>query len=751
MISKKIDEYFNSNLFKPFYVCIGDDDYSETVDKVIALGDIQIIRLSQYCAQPDRKPNLDKLRETLRMADVDCDSNKVIVLGVGEYLALEGMDFANSFLGEIKDFNLGTAHVAFLLRGVSANLIEMTRNDPRLENRQIVFSKNTTSLLEFTFSSVELSMYEDTGIKRVLEICEDGKTLQISVNTDLAFSDSVYPVRVFTNSYDAIKKKTPGFDVDKKMGNDDQWDLFLKDINEKGPLNKVFDSYTFTCNNIEVDFYTHIAGKEYVNWLYYIYLFMKKEELSNAYLKYVIEKSDDFDSFKNNILNEISNISHKNNMFYMFYEARKKLVKQYPDSEVAVFVSNNRYDSEEGIYKLTDNTRVEREEIIADISQHGMPTDLERIYPDLSLYLSKYYFTGDTLNELLSEYFENYKKQKVLNSIEESFLKQVDELAVSRVYNRLRKRDEIVSAIEKEGTFLCWIDALGVEYLSYIVNLAKKKGLSVSVDIGRADLPTITSVNKGFYDNWPTNEKRKVEELDDVKHSEKGGYKYGPSNKYPIHLAKELEIIREVLDEAATDLALRKYDRYVIASDHGASRLAVIRNKEEKYDTDTQGEHSGRCCKAFENYDLPFATEEEGYIVLADYGRFKGSRAANVEVHGGASLEEVIVPVVTLSLKDSSIVIKLVTDIVKADYKTGVSVELFVNKAVAAKLSIEYAGDRFAAQKIDENHYSVNITSIKRACEAQADVYLDEDLVTQIEFKAVGKSASMNDDFDDLF
>ena len=28
--------------------------------------------------------------------------------------------------------------------------------------------------------------------------------------------------------------------------------------------------------------------------------------------------------------------------------------------------------------------------------------------------------------------------------------------------------------------------------------------------------------------------------------------------------------------------------------------------KEEKYNTDTQGEHSGRCCKVFSNYDLPF-------------------------------------------------------------------------------------------------------------------------------------------------
>ena len=63
--------------------------------------------------------------------------------------------------------------------------------------------------------------------------------------------------------------------------------------------------------------------------------------------------------------------------------------------------------------------------------------------------------------------------------------------------------------------------------------------------------------------------------------------------------------------------------------------MRILRRKEEKYETDTKGEHSGRCCKMFEPYDLPFAAEENGYLVLADYGRFKGSRAANVGITEG--------------------------------------------------------------------------------------------------------------------
>lgn len=204
---------------------------------------------------------------------------------------------------------------------------------------------------------------------------------------------------------------------------------------------------------------------------------------------------------------------------------------------------------------------------------------------------------------------------------------------------------------------------LGVEYLGYIVELARRRGLKVSIEIGRAELPTITCENNAFFYNWPEDLRHpKEEELDEIKHKEKGGYYYSTQNPYPIHLAKELEIIEKAVNDIATTLGLRKYDRVVIASDHGASRLAVLRHKEEKYETDTQGKHSGRCCKFFPGCNLPFAIDEEdrGYIVLADYGRFKGSRASNVEVHGGASLEEVIVPIITFSLNDSSFVVTVV-------------------------------------------------------------------------------------------
>ena len=749
MSVKSIENYFQSGLHKPFLMIVGDDEYLSYKAELAKSGDITFLYLSNYCPKPDKAPDLDKLRETLRMADIDCKTNKIVLLGLGEYLALEGNDQATAFLTEMLNFNLGSAKAAFLLRGVSVPAGAIYINDLRLVGRQMDFADETASSISFVFSSLDLSLFPDTGIQKALAMAEEGLESTIRVNSAMEFPDSIYPVQILKNPYEALRKKVRDFHVSKSMGTDEQWEALIKEINQEGTLEKVFKRHAFDLSL--TDFYDNVSGTDYRNWLYFIFLLMNENQIANTYLKMVLQKSAGFDDFKYQVLNAISDISHRAPGFQLLYNERKKLVSQYPESDVALFVSNNRVDPEESVYKLTDNTLVEQEEIISYIAQHGMPDNLEEIYPALAMYLKPYHFQGDALNTLLTEYFDEYKKQKLSNAISEAFLAKVDELAESRDYNRLRTRDEIVAGINPDSAFLCWIDALGAEYLSYIMELAQKKGLAISVSVGRADLPTLTSINKKFYEAWPEQSKRKIEELDDIKHKEAGGYKYGPSNLYPIHLAKELKIISNAIDEAATDLGLHKYDRYIIASDHGASRLAVIRKKEEKYDANTNGMHSGRCCEAVAGYELSKATEENGFLVLADYGRFKGSRAANVEVHGGASLEEVVVPVITLSLRDTSIIIKLVEKTLKADYKTGITLTLFVNKPLNLPISVEYKGKKYQGTPVDANHYKVSIPDIKRACTTDADVYIGDDLISRITIHAVGKSASVVSDFDDLF
>lgn len=359
------------------------------------------------------------------------------------------------------------------------------------------------------------------------------------------------------------------------------------------------------------------------------------------------------------------------------------------------------------------------------------------------------------LSDELTKYFKQYRLMKVTNQITPEFLAQVEQNAQRLPYTHLETRDSAILRIpDKKDAFLYWIDALGVEYLSYIAILAKKKGLSIHVDIAYVELPTITSINKGFFEKWAGSKKEKEPRLDEIKHKEEGGYIYKPGQA-PVHLASELEVIRKAVDRAATELAMHTCKTFVIASDHGASRLAVIHHQEEKYDTDTKGEHSGRCCKEFADADLPQAICENGYLVLADYGRFKNSRAANVEVHGGASLEEVIVPIITLSLKKQcDLIIKLINaDAVYCDRRLGTTIQLYISDADNTQsISVVIDEKRYAAKGSDKTHYEVNLYDMRRAKKnVSAAIYDGDDLIGTVHFDIKGKMATVSNDFDDLF
>jgi hypothetical protein len=741
-----VKKYLTSAVKTPYFLFISDGQYATVMDELSVMG-LDFIPMSGFCTNDDKIPDIDGLLTYIKAADVNANVKNFVVTGLGEFLALRGSDDATRTLSRLKDHNVGGAKVVLLLRGL-ASLIAGLQTDPRFDSRRFSIVDKAECDFSFTLAAPSVGLSALSGFKAMLAELENGRSGSVVVNTAVNLDKAIFTVHQISNAYEGIKFLTRDFALARSCGSDARWAELLTELNQSnGQLDEVFEKHDLG-NNMESDFYARIAGSDYRNWLYFICLKSKADTLQNGYLRFVLDKTSSFENFAGNVLKAIIDIPHMDKRFPSYYRERKALVEKFPESDIADFVVNCRQVVSESIYKLTDGTRAEREEIIAWLSKNGMVQQFDGIYPVLTAYLKKYVFKCPELANLLTEYFEEYKRQKLSNHLEPEFLEKVDELALSRKFNRLPTRNEIMDSVDKSDTFLYWIDALGVEYLGLIEALVQKRGLSVRVNIARAELPTITAINRDFFDAWQ-GRKEKNGELDDTKHSDAGGYNF-TNNKLPIHLAKELDIITALIDKAATELALRHCKRFLIMSDHGTSRLAVLRRKEEKYDTDTTGEHSGRCCKLFQPYDLPFAAEENGYLVLADYGRFKGSRAANVEVHGGASLEEVVVPVIELSLKDGSVTVKLVDETVSVDFRTGTEIKLFFNSPVR-DVSVVLNGKPYSASQIDANHYSVKLPDTKRAGDYSADVYAGDNLIGKIMIKAQGKSGKVNDAFDDLF
>ena len=757
-----VEAYFVSpQSHKPFYLVVGDEDYK---DALVALSSrvTSVLRVSNYCHTPDRKPNLDRLKDDLQTADVSCEHNRVLVLGLGEYLALEGEGYARSYLQSLKDFNLGAGKAVLLLRGVAEQVKPIIKGDKRLkESGRIAIVSDTYTAISLQLADPELDIYENRGLKAIILAMENGDAGIICASTAMNFPHALLSVKRVKDAYEAIVKHIRLGKVNKQCGTDDTWDKLLEELRRNCfKLSLVFEKHGM--RNFQTAYlHDYLARDEYEAWLCYLYLLLHKEEYAGQYLGLVLDSSCGLDEFKKNLIYSIATIRHTSPKYKELYKERKRLLYQYTEAEMTPFVlENSSRETRENVYALTDLTMQERQAIIIWIGRNGRPDFLSDVYPDLADYLSPYTFDGagvdSNLAALLTDYIESYKQQKVSNRLEQSFSDQVDELALQRIYNRLPHRDELVKEKRDDATLLVWIDALGLEYIGFISRFASNRGLSMSVQLGRASLPTITCVNKSFFEEWPEKSRTKVETLDEVKHKEKGGFRYGQdrdAEKYPVYLARELDIIRDALEHISTELVGRKHEHVVIASDHGASRLAVLHGKEEKYPTDTQGKHSGRCCKFFEGCDLKFAIKEEesGYITLADYGRFAGSRAANVEVHGGATLEEVVVPLITLSLADNSFSVKITNDNITADYKRGIKFSLSLSKYSNEKLALGYDNQRYLAQRLDDYNYVVEIPVITKAGTYSADAYLGDNLVEHLDIVVSGRSAMINDDFDDLF
>lgn len=755
MLCEAVKRYLSNAKGTPFFYAVGDEDYNQILSELKQNGVI-VDRISDFCPREDKFPDIDDVIDYFRTLDMDYRQNRHVLIGLGEFLALRGSVTTETVLRRLEKTTLGTARVILLLRCVTPQVSGMSAEDNRIiEQHRLHVEQNAISSVTVIRTSYASKNNVAIGVKGLLHDLEDGLSGNVYAKSALDFTNSLIPVTYINTAFTAVQHTVPGIKLTEGMGTNAQWErLFQELLKYKGSLDNFFSRYDCQ-DDFEENIYEKCAGLEFKNWVFYISLKQNYERIHNSYLAYVVSNTVCYEDLKNNLLTEIIRIPRGDHRFRALYLERKKLVKEFPESEIAIFIHENIIDPAESIYRFTDNTKMEREAIITWIAQYGYIDDIKEIYPALSQYLREYVFDCGILSDELTKYFKQYRLLKVTNHISPEFLAQVEQNAQRLPYTHLETRDSAILRIpDKKDAFLFWIDALGVEYLPYIVLLAKRKGLSIHTDITYVELPTITSINKGFFEKWVNSRKVKESRLDEIKHKAEGGYFYHPGQA-PIHLASELEVIEKAIDRAATELAMHTCKTFVIASDHGASRLAVIHQQEEKYETDTKGEHSGRCCKAFPDADLPQAVRENGYLVLADYGRFKNSRAANVEVHGGASLEEVVVPVIALSLKkQNDLVIKLLNaESVYCDRHLGTTIQLYISDVEnTGNVSVVIDEKRYSAMSSDTTHYVVPLHDIKRAKKnVSANIYDGDDLIGTVQFDVKGKMATVNNDFDDLF
>ncbi len=709
---ENINEYLGSDNIYPYFVSVsGSDEYRLLLHRFASL---KKIKISEFCGA-DAYPDLDSFLDAVK----EEEHTEKLILGIGEYITCGGNV---DILYRLKNFT--SPKTVILCRGIKQELYQLNSVDRKFNARRFCC---VDSELDFSVISVKFPIGTQLceGYKELISTLENGANGNVYVKTDV----NVAPTRKIFSSYDAICEQDSHFGLPEECLDEEQWHEFLENQDLSG-------SYGLT------------------SWREYLKLKLNPSE-ANEYLRTVVATSANYSDYKKNLFNLILSYSPKSKEYIAFYPQRKGLLKDAQDMEINSYLAKSKQRESERIYYLTDNTEEEQYEIIKEIVSLGtIPKEIVSIFPELADYLCKYAF--DCKNgELLTEYFQEYKTNKLLNRITEDFLETVTEFSLdgNRKYNALPTRGSLVEQYNDGKNGMIWIDALGVEFLGYIQRICADIGLKVNVQIGRAVLPTLTCKNKSFYDEWK-GPKQQTKRLDDIKHKgeDRFNYESGGDGKLPLHIVAELKVIKEALCTAKSWLLQEEIRKVIIASDHGASRLAVINEHQSKHTmSDTTGQHSGRCCPLSETDERPdSATPENGFWVLANYDRFGGGRKASVEVHGGATLEEVVVPVIELTLLDSSITLENKTPTVWSSYDEDPVLELSC-VANISKLRLRIGEVTYEAEKVSNVRYRFVLNKHKASGTYTAEVLDSDTIIGNVSFDIQKRSGRKNNKVEDDF
>lgn len=300
----------------------------------------------------------------------------------------------------------------------------------------------------------------------------------------------------------------------------------------------------------------------------------------------------------------------------------------------------------------TGISMVEKEFVInlcsCDVLSEG---DIYDIYPSLHSYL---YGRGGAFvegNEDIKDYLNAYRWSKVYDNDSgylDDFYKE-GRLTSSNVYSlyyRMKHQEDLIKPFMDDADIYV-LDGVGAEYLQVLVSLIQNKGYEIELcEFASCHLPSITEVNKRFLSKLPI--KEWIVDFDrDVIH--------GEFYRMPNNLRKALSLLEALIERIFEESSGR---RIVITADHGATARAKWMDTRKKYNF-SESDHEGRCCKIQSKGDYE---ETDDYIVYEDDGKPGDVYVISInetslynrpkyEDHGGATIEEMIVPVIVAAPK----------------------------------------------------------------------------------------------------
>lgn len=602
-------------------------------------------------------------------------NKETIVYGISTHLKLQGNEMLYNFFKNLAEDRTFTFHnkiifitynLEILLKEIITKNIRCTKNiffvnDNYIE-KELLFSETQI----FDKSYLEIKGLHNIGDYEVL----DEKCVCITKN-----------IKMLNNDYSLLNYQIYNFDIYKEFYN-----KFAVDIDKRFDntelLTKIINIYSkdkFDEKRKEI--IDNIATNEEISYLSksddltkYIFLIISHEYLKNnaidSYFRYAVEDVFGINNIFKRLYIKIKELKYDSESFNKYYNERYELFKNLSNNDLEIIsyeYCKTLFDKDDNIiYYLSDLTRLERDKIIECLNKNSISDNkileiLKNNYYNLYCYLNndKNYNVSKIDAYYIKNYISLYKINKVSNQISEEFINLVDDAALKYKLFEVDTRNRVLSkiGIDKEKDFIVFFDALGIEYINYILCLCDRLKIHSTAYIGRANLPTETEFNKDFLSF--TINSTKYNEIDNIVHNEKKDT-LDEKNSFPIYINEELQVIDIAIKQIYKNYLLSgNFKNVYIIADHGATRFAKIYQGKKTLDGEVAGKSGGRFVKYDKSLDkikTVYKASQDGveYGIMMNYDRFRGGRLIGNEVHGGATLEEGLVPIIKLSLSDDN-------------------------------------------------------------------------------------------------
>ncbi len=298
---------------------------------------------------------------------------------------------------------------------------------------------------------------------------------------------------------------------------------------------------------------------------------------------------------------------------------------------------------------LICGTDTEHAELLRRCVADGYVSNIvKNVYPEVATYLNTDLDFG---NVTLEKYFKEYRELKIAGRVTPEFCEKAQEAVP---LSTVQSRDAIVQryASDKDCALLV-VDAMGAEWLPMLVALAREQNIGVhSIDVGKANLPTSTKFNNIY---WADSNRclQDIKRFDNIAHN---GVEAHETRKAEENLAAALNVISDNVLPRISE-GLTQYERVLVTADHGSSRLAFLAWKNDLVKTLTCEAGADiadwRYREQASYGGCPLELEEtlDGkHWVVRGYNRLpKKGGGQGFELHGGATLEERLVPLVVFS------------------------------------------------------------------------------------------------------